>query len=159
MRARIITRSFFLEFIDTILESLSLQNRQLQSVLTVYFSVSRTVEKYESYRSVTTTERKSQAKEKVSIEWFWSNDVIIKNTNNSNPKNTNKNLQTDWKIWKRRTVFFVSNFEKCIALAKNPKYHSRSKHIDIKYQFVREKVASGEVELIYCPTNEMVVVY
>lgn len=42
-----------------------------------------------------------------------------------------------------------------IALAKNPEFHKRTKHIDIRYHFVREKVESGDVELQYCPTQDM----
>jgi hypothetical protein len=34
-----------------------------------------------------------------------------------------------------------------LALAKNPEYHSRTKHIDIRYHFVRHKVEEGLVEL------------
>ena len=36
-----------------------------------------------------------------------------------------------------------------IALAKNPVQHQRSKHIDIKYDFVRAEVQSGKVQLGY----------
>ncbi len=42
-----------------------------------------------------------------------------------------------------------------IAFAKNPIFHRRTKHIDIKYHFVREKVESDEVELVYVPTVMM----
>ena len=38
----------------------------------------------------------------------------------------------------------------------NPEYHARTKHIDIQYHFVREQVQKGEIELVYCPTEEMV---
>jgi hypothetical protein len=44
----------------------------------------------------------------------------------------------------------------CMALAKNPEFHARVKHIDIQCHFIREKVATGEVTLKYCPTREMV---
>ena len=37
-----------------------------------------------------------------------------------------------------------------ISLSKNPVYHSRTKHIDIRYHFIREKVISKEVEIKYC---------
>ncbi|CAH0520377.1 unnamed protein product [Peronospora belbahrii] len=40
-----------------------------------------------------------------------------------------------------------------IALAKNPELHKRTKHIDIRFHFVREKVAGGRVMLKYCPTK------
>ena len=43
-----------------------------------------------------------------------------------------------------------------IALAHNPEYHARTKHIDVQYHFVRECVEMGKVKLVYCPTEEMV---
>ena len=43
-----------------------------------------------------------------------------------------------------------------IALAHNPKYHARTKHIDVQYHFVRECVEMSKVKLIYCSTEEMV---
>ena len=39
----------------------------------------------------------------------------------------------------------------CIALAKNPIHHKRTKHID-----VHEKVESGEIAPEYIPTEEQV---
>ena len=43
-----------------------------------------------------------------------------------------------------------------IALAKNPLFHARTKHIDIQHHFVREKVAEGDVELEYVATGDQV---
>jgi hypothetical protein len=37
-----------------------------------------------------------------------------------------------------------------IAMAKNPIYHSRTRHIAIKHHFIREAVEEGEVELKFC---------
>uniref|UniRef100_A0AAV1UIR5 Uncharacterized protein n=1 Tax=Peronospora matthiolae TaxID=2874970 RepID=A0AAV1UIR5_9STRA len=42
-----------------------------------------------------------------------------------------------------------------IALAENPEFHKRTKHIDIRYHFVREKVEKNQVVLQYCPTQDM----
>ncbi|KAG2759094.1 hypothetical protein Pcac1_g28834 [Phytophthora cactorum] len=42
-----------------------------------------------------------------------------------------------------------------IALAKNPEFHKRTKHIDIRYHFVRERVEDGQVVLQYCSTKDM----
>ncbi|XP_075170114.1 uncharacterized protein LOC142242423 [Haematobia irritans] len=43
-----------------------------------------------------------------------------------------------------------------IKLAMNPVYHNRTKHIDIKFHHVREVIRRKEVELRYCPTEEMI---
>jgi hypothetical protein len=42
-----------------------------------------------------------------------------------------------------------------IALAKNPVYHARTKHIEVQHHFVQEKVARGAIILEYCPTEDM----
>ena len=43
-----------------------------------------------------------------------------------------------------------------IALANNPVHHKRSKHIDMKYHYVRLEIQNGIVELIYIPTDNNV---
>ena len=43
----------------------------------------------------------------------------------------------------------------CIALAKNPVSHARSKHIDIRHHFIRDAVEEGVINLVYCRTDEM----
>jgi len=41
-----------------------------------------------------------------------------------------------------------------IALAKNPIKHQRTKHIDIRYHFIREHITKGEIVLDYVPTDQ-----
>ena len=43
-----------------------------------------------------------------------------------------------------------------IALSKNPGKKQRCKHIDIKYHFLREVVASRKINIVYCETEHMV---
>ena len=43
-----------------------------------------------------------------------------------------------------------------IELAKNARFHNRTKHIDICHHFVRERVVSNEIRVIYCPTEDMI---
>ena len=43
-----------------------------------------------------------------------------------------------------------------IAYTKDPKYHGKTKHIDIKYNFVRDLVAQKEVNMKYISTHDMV---
>ena len=43
-----------------------------------------------------------------------------------------------------------------ICLARNAKFHGRVKHINIKPHFIREQVATGNMELHYCKFEEMI---
>lgn len=42
-----------------------------------------------------------------------------------------------------------------IALADNPVFQARSKHIEVQYHWIREQIAAGNFELFYVPTREM----
>jgi hypothetical protein len=53
------------------------------------------------------------------------------------------------------TIIYGDN-QGAIALAKNPQFHARTKHIDIQHHFVREKVAEGRIQLKYVPTTQQV---
>ena len=55
----------------------------------------------------------------------------------------------------RPTLIFEDN-QGAIALSKNPRSHTRLKHIDIKYHYVRETIEKKVVKLEYCPTQDMV---
>ena len=53
------------------------------------------------------------------------------------------------------TTIYEDN-QGAIELAKNAKFHNRTKHIDICHHFVRERVLSNEIRVIYCPSEDMV---
>ena len=40
-----------------------------------------------------------------------------------------------------------------IALAKNPENHQQTKHIDMRYHYIREKEEDGTIEIRYFPTE------
>ena len=48
------------------------------------------------------------------------------------------------------------NNQSCIQLSENPVFHDRSKHIEIRYHFIRDYVQRGVVELQYVSTHEQV---
>ena len=50
---------------------------------------------------------------------------------------------------------FVDN-QGAIHLAKNPIHHQRTKHIDVKYHFIRSEVKNGFISLEYIPTDKNV---
>lgn len=43
-----------------------------------------------------------------------------------------------------------------IALVDNPVHHQRSKHIDMKYHFIRDECHRGKINVVYMPTSDMV---
>lgn len=43
-----------------------------------------------------------------------------------------------------------------IALSKNPVNRQRSKHIDVKYHFIRNALSEGKIDIVYCPSEDMV---
>jgi len=53
------------------------------------------------------------------------------------------------------TTLFSDN-QSAIALAKEHQYHARTKHIDVRYHFIRWVIEEGKIRIIYCPTAEMV---
>ena len=44
--------------------------------------------------------------------------------------------------------------QSAIQLAKNPGHHHRTKHIDIQYHYVRQRVQEGKTNLMHIPTGE-----
>ncbi|XP_042755647.1 secreted RxLR effector protein 161-like [Lactuca sativa] len=68
-------------------------------------------------------------------------------------------------IWLRRLVteltkqrvppvtLFVDN-QSALNLMRNPVFHGRSKHIDIRYHFIRDCVESGEITVSYVCSNK-----
>jgi hypothetical protein len=53
------------------------------------------------------------------------------------------------------TTLFSDN-QAAIALTHNHQYHARTKHIDVRYHFIRWFIEEGSLHLIYCPTDNMV---
>ena len=69
-------------------------------------------------------------------------------------------------IWLQRLLFDVGyeidspttlyeDNQGAIELSKNLKFHNRTKHIDISYHFICERVLSKEISVTYCSTDNM----
>jgi hypothetical protein len=65
-----------------------------------------------------------------------------------------KKLMTDLMFRTNSVKIFCDN-QSAIHIAKNPVMHQRSKHIDIKYHFIRQKVSENSIELNYLPSEVM----
>ena len=50
----------------------------------------------------------------------------------------------------------MSDSQSSIAYTKDPKFHSKTKHIDIKYHYVKDMITRGEMNLKYISTHDMI---
>ena len=67
-----------------------------------------------------------------------------------------RQLTTDLKSKPTGAIVIFEDNQSAICIAKNPQFHGRSKHIAIKYHFIREQVHNNTVTLKYCSTNNMI---
>jgi len=54
------------------------------------------------------------------------------------------------------TTIYCDN-NSAIKLSKNLVLHERSKHIDVKYHYLRDLTNNGVIDLIYCRSEDQVV--
>jgi hypothetical protein len=54
----------------------------------------------------------------------------------------------------RPQTIFVDN-ESCIRISENPTDHARTKHIDIRYHFVRQSYYDGHIKAVHVPSSQM----
>ncbi|GJZ46551.1 retrovirus-related pol polyprotein from transposon TNT 1-94 [Tanacetum coccineum] len=63
-----------------------------------------------------------------------------------------KSQLNDYDIYYKMVPIFCDNTS-AIAISNNPVLHSRSKHIDIRYHFIRDHILKGDIELHFIPTE------
>ncbi|GJS40085.1 retrovirus-related pol polyprotein from transposon TNT 1-94 [Tanacetum coccineum] len=54
---------------------------------------------------------------------------------------------------KQSSIAMSSAKADVIAISNNPVLHSRTKHIDIRYHFIRDHILKGDIELHFVPTE------
>ena len=55
----------------------------------------------------------------------------------------------DYKIQLEKVPIICDN-KSTICLSKNSVLHSRTKHIDVKYDFIKKHVSNGDIVLVMC---------
>jgi hypothetical protein len=64
-----------------------------------------------------------------------------------------RSLFRELEITLPKTSTIFSDNQAAIAIAHHPKFHTRTKHIDITYHFLRDLVKSGTLNLVYVNTH------
>ncbi|GKA31854.1 hypothetical protein Tco_0718221 [Tanacetum coccineum] len=63
-----------------------------------------------------------------------------------------KSQLTDYDIIYGKVPIFCNNTS-AIAISNNPVLYTRTKHIDIRYHFIRDHILKGDIELHFIPTQ------
>ena len=65
-------------------------------------------------------------------------------------------LLAELKSEERTTFILKMDSQSAIALGKNPVFHERSKHIDVRFHFIRECVRDGKLDIEHIRTEEQI---
>ena len=65
-----------------------------------------------------------------------------------------RQLLSDMLFCTKEPVTIFADNQGAISLSKNPVHHQRSKHIDIRFHFIRDEVQKGSVEIFYVPSED-----
>jgi hypothetical protein len=53
-------------------------------------------------------------------------------------------------------IYLLVDNQSAIALAKNPIFHARSKHIAVRHHWIHKKIKKGTLKLDYIPTVDQI---
>ena len=65
-------------------------------------------------------------------------------------------LLTDMGANQSNATIINEDNQSAIAMAKNPQFHGRAKHIDMKYHYIRDQVKANKIKLKYCQSKDMI---
>src|SRR5665647_73390 len=90
-----------------------------------------------------------------SIKWLQSilGEIGFTEVDSSHSHSRTHAKRTSSSLVTRTPTLFNDN-QSTIAMSTNDVYHQRTKHIDLRYHFVREAVADKKVRLEWCTTRE-----
>ena len=54
------------------------------------------------------------------------------------------------------TTMILCDNQSCIKMTENPVFHDRSKHIEIRYFYIRDMMQKGAIKLQYVSIDEQV---
>ncbi|MCO5550906.1 hypothetical protein L7F22_004400 [Adiantum nelumboides] len=65
-----------------------------------------------------------------------------------------RRLMTDLGVGQNTATTIYTDSQSALAVAKNPIFHARTKHIEVHYHYVKERLSAREISLAYVPTQD-----
>ena len=66
-----------------------------------------------------------------------------------------KQLLEDFGVQEKHPIAIEEDNQSCIKLCQNPVMHKRSKHIETKFHFIRDKTEEGTISIHYVPIDKI----
>ncbi|WP_286497660.1 Ty1/Copia family ribonuclease HI, partial [Escherichia coli] len=67
-----------------------------------------------------------------------------------------RRLLVDLSVGQQSSTSIFNDSQSALAVARNPVFHARTKHIEVHYHYVRERLHAGEISLAYVSTHDNV---
>jgi hypothetical protein len=64
-----------------------------------------------------------------------------------------KRLLTELGLQETNPIPLLCDNQSAVRLVRNPDSHQRTKHIDVKYHYIRDQQEGGEINILYVDTN------
>jgi hypothetical protein len=64
-----------------------------------------------------------------------------------------QHMLNEMKLKTHEPIVLYQDNQGCIKVTVNPEFHKRTKHIDVRYHYVRQKVKEGVIRLTYVHTK------
>ncbi|MCO5590716.1 hypothetical protein L7F22_044691 [Adiantum nelumboides] len=65
-----------------------------------------------------------------------------------------RRLMVDLGVGQDTANTIYTDSQSALAIARNPFFHARTKHIEVHYYYVKERLSVGEISLAYVPTQD-----
>jgi hypothetical protein len=100
--------------------------------------------------ALSTCEAEYMAMSKASTEAMWLRKLLheVDFSTPSTPPQTNLGI-------KIKPMLYADN-QGAIALTENPVFHNKTKHVENRYHYIRERVAEGSIAVKYISTDNMI---
>ena len=67
-----------------------------------------------------------------------------------------RNLLLEMGLPQSKPTVIMEDNQPCIAISRNPVTSTRTKHVALRFNFVREHISNGSIDVVYCPTADMI---